>query len=302
MQHPEELRTRFVELRARNVSYDRISKEIGVSKPTLIQWGRVMADTIADLQAAEREMVKEKLLGNFEQWLGRQVNHFDRLDKEFGGRELRHSPTESVFRMMMASRQVIEKLLFDEPPLDRPRRGRDAAPSASAEPESEIQNPESKIENPSVQSIPGVFAPILSCPLGTTREHSPCSVTEEQQRGSTKAPQNPCVSQPFPHQDKGGRDATPLASAPKSAALDTTPAMSVSDSQISNMKSELTVSQPQSTYPQTLSVESGPSVANSQPDELEPDDFIGSIAYTPGECAQGIIQKCLEAEAAHHRG
>jgi transposase len=31
----------FIELRAKGVSYDEIAKEIGVSKPTLIKWGRI---------------------------------------------------------------------------------------------------------------------------------------------------------------------------------------------------------------------------------------------------------------------
>ena len=125
MQHPPELKTKFLELRSRGVSYGQIAETIGVSKPTLIQWGKSMAEEIADLQAAERELVREKLLGNFEQWLGRQVHHFNRLDEEFGGREFKYSLTESVFRMMMASRKVLDRYFFDD---DKPsRRGRAAA-------------------------------------------------------------------------------------------------------------------------------------------------------------------------------
>src|SRR5688572_20463202 len=119
MKHPEELKTKFLELRAEGVSYGRIAEAIGVSKPTLIQWGKAMAEEIADLQSAERELVREKLLGNFEQWLGRQVHHFNRLDAEFGRREFKYSPTESVFRMMMASRKVLDRYFFDDP---RPAR------------------------------------------------------------------------------------------------------------------------------------------------------------------------------------
>jgi hypothetical protein len=121
MQHPPELKTKFLELRARGIPYSRIAEELSVSKPTLIQWGKSMAEEIADLQAAERELVREKLLGNFEQWLGRQVHHFNRLDEEFGRREFKYSPTESVFRMMMASRKLLDRYFFEE---ERPRQRR----------------------------------------------------------------------------------------------------------------------------------------------------------------------------------
>ena len=89
MQHPPELKTKFLELRARGIPYSRIAEELSVSKPTLIQWGKSRAEDIADLQAAERELVREKLLGNFEQWLGRQVHHFNRLDEVLNPRIVR---------------------------------------------------------------------------------------------------------------------------------------------------------------------------------------------------------------------
>src|SRR5688500_16646390 len=100
MKHPEELKTKFLELRARGVSYSHIAEAIGVSKPTLIQWGKDMAEEMAGRQAAERELPRKNPLGNFEQWPARQVHHFNRLDEEFGRREFKYSPTESVFRMM----------------------------------------------------------------------------------------------------------------------------------------------------------------------------------------------------------
>jgi hypothetical protein len=131
MKHPPELKTKFLELRARGVSYSQIAEAIGVSKPTLIQWGKSMAEEIADLQAAERELVREKLLGNFEQWLGRQVHHFNRLDEEFGRREFKYSPTESVFRMMMASRKLLDRYFFED---DRPSRRRASEGRAPSRP------------------------------------------------------------------------------------------------------------------------------------------------------------------------
>jgi hypothetical protein len=270
MKHPEELKTNFLELRARGVSYGQIAEAIGVSKPTLVQWGKAMAEEIADLQAAERELVREKLLGNFEQWLGRQVHHFNRLDTEFGRRELKYSPTESVFRMMMASRKVLERYFFED---DRPSHPRTRnpnlnpapAPQTDASAQSEIQNPTSEMESASPSSADGatreIRGPISICPpgptttsatwegaegmcgaqavrpsaVGTARvNHSPCSVTEEQQRGSSKEPQtNPAKTLSFPCQDSGphksnlsavadeGREMCPYSAAPHESTIAT---------------------------------------------------------------------------------
>jgi hypothetical protein len=182
MKHPEELKTKFLELRARGVSYGHIAETIGVSKPTLIQWGKAMAEEIADLQAAERELVREKLLGNFEQWLGRQVHHFNRLDAEFGRREFKYSPTESVFRMMMASRKLLDCYFFED---ERPRQRRPPQGQAPSSPA-----PHTK--------------PTASPTLELAPAHTPSSVTEEQHHGISKGPQNPSEIQPFPNQDEGG--------------------------------------------------------------------------------------------------
>jgi DNA-binding XRE family transcriptional regulator len=120
MHHTEETKNRFIELRAIGLSLDKIAAEIGVTKKTLWEWGKEFEDEIADLRVLAREHLKEKLLGNTEQWCGRLVIHFNRLDEEFGRRKLQYSPTESVFRMMLSARDKITKELFtDSPPATR---------------------------------------------------------------------------------------------------------------------------------------------------------------------------------------
>jgi transposase len=115
--HTEETKHRFVGLRALGFSYDKIAAEIGVTKPTLIDWAKQFADDIHDLQVAAKEQLREKLLGGQEQWMTRIVTHFNRLDEEFGRRKLQYSPTESVFRMMLSARDKITKELIADSPL-----------------------------------------------------------------------------------------------------------------------------------------------------------------------------------------
>lgn len=50
----------FVELRANGWSFDRISKKLNVSKPTLIKWQNEMEDDIEEIKNTNLEAIKER--------------------------------------------------------------------------------------------------------------------------------------------------------------------------------------------------------------------------------------------------
>jgi hypothetical protein len=267
MQHPPELKTKFLELRARGISYGQIAEAIRVSKPTLIQWGKAMAEEIADLQAAERELVREKLLGNFEQWLGRQVHHFNRLDEEFGRRQFTYTPTESVFRMMMASRKLLDRYFFED---DKPaHRSRAAAPSAATS-SSEGRAPSSPATATAAIPLPRgegtgegqTGSPEVALPgavetqsLGENENSKPPADIArmemqnqtfsgpflDQKHGGSSArveTQNPTFYPPFIHQKEGGSASDPLNhNRPEGRAV--CPHSAGSQSEILNPKSEI---------------------------------------------------------------
>lgn len=56
----EETRERFIELRAEGLSYEKISKELKVSKPTLIEWSRTMATELHNAKTIRKEALIEK--------------------------------------------------------------------------------------------------------------------------------------------------------------------------------------------------------------------------------------------------
>jgi hypothetical protein len=236
MQHPPELKTKFLELRARGIPYSRIAEELSVSKPTLIQWGKSMAEEIADVQAAERELVREKLLGNFEQWLGRQVHHFNRLDEEFGRREFKYSPTESVFRMMMASRKLLDRYFFDD---DKPSRRapRTSEPASSpfpgaVETRSPCKNDDAKLGKH--EALTGSLAlpqaageqflgenenskpPADSARIEMQNQTFSGPFLDQKDGGSSASAetQNPTFCPPFIHQKEGGNSSEPAPNPP----------------------------------------------------------------------------------------
>jgi len=56
----QETKDKFLQLRAEGVSYEKISKMIKVSKPTLIEWGKSNTNVIEKLKAIRYEQILEK--------------------------------------------------------------------------------------------------------------------------------------------------------------------------------------------------------------------------------------------------
>jgi hypothetical protein len=325
MKHPEELKTKFIELRARGVSYGRISEELGVSKPTLMQWGRAMAEEIADLQAAEREIVREKLLGNFEQWLGRQVHHFNRLDAEFGRRELKYSPTESVFRMMMTSRKVLERYFFEG---DRPaRRGvrtsssaaTDVSPASADSKRDEMVQPPApepsrnhnrNLNPPEARAVTNFPSPSgrgiegegQTSALGFLRAAAPDSEgrVPSSPQGETVQPvqSDAASSNAEPHNSNG--DSPPGFQIAKPKSEIENPSTPTGDGARTEMPSpdiarpegpSAEAQNPAKTLPFTSPQRQGSPLSHDEP-------FIESTVVSPIECLRSVLEKCLEAEAS----
>lgn len=51
---------RFIELRAKGYSFDKIAQELGKAKQTLIDWSKELEEEIANLKALELEALYEK--------------------------------------------------------------------------------------------------------------------------------------------------------------------------------------------------------------------------------------------------
>lgn len=54
------VKEKFIELRAKGWSFDKIAKELGKAKQTLIDWSKELEDEIANLKALELEALYEK--------------------------------------------------------------------------------------------------------------------------------------------------------------------------------------------------------------------------------------------------
>jgi hypothetical protein len=92
----QETIARFIHLRANGLSYDKISAELKVSKPILIQWSRKYQFDIQNLRAIETEALAEKCFtGRQERWT--QISRdLSRVEAELAKLDLADVPTSQL--------------------------------------------------------------------------------------------------------------------------------------------------------------------------------------------------------------
>lgn len=99
MENKTDKQSLFIELRAKGNSFDRIAKELKVSKATLIGWSKELKQEVDNYTALERDAVfkKYKITRLHQvQMYGERLNH---IRKELSKRTLEDIPTEKLINM-----------------------------------------------------------------------------------------------------------------------------------------------------------------------------------------------------------
>ncbi len=106
----------FIELRAKNNSFAKISKQIGVSKATLIKWSRDdnTAREINNLNALYIDEIQEKYRVAKEHRLEIFGNILHRVKEELEGRDL---STVSTDKLVALTVRVADAIKADEQPV-----------------------------------------------------------------------------------------------------------------------------------------------------------------------------------------
>lgn len=109
---------KLIELRAKEVSYQRCAEEIGVSENTLMKWGRELEVEINNQRQLELDALQEKFYVTKKkriEFYGEQLNRFH---AELEKRELSDIPTEKLFDLAMKAvatlKQEETKISFKE--------------------------------------------------------------------------------------------------------------------------------------------------------------------------------------------
>jgi transcriptional regulator len=104
-----ETKTKFIELRAKGHSYDRISKELNTSKQTLIDWSKEFETEIADLKRTELESLHETVLLIQRQQVEMLIEFLKKVNAELVTRDLKNVPTDKLLIMFLKCLSVLNE-------------------------------------------------------------------------------------------------------------------------------------------------------------------------------------------------
>jgi hypothetical protein len=97
----QETKEKFVELRAKGLSFDRIAAELETSKQTLINWAKEFENEISNLKKVELEALQEKYYMLKSQRIELFGEKLKAIKGELDKRNLSDIPTDKLFDLFM---------------------------------------------------------------------------------------------------------------------------------------------------------------------------------------------------------
>jgi hypothetical protein len=122
-----ETKERFIELRAKGYSFDKIAKELGKAKQTLIDWSKDLQDEIANRKALELEALYEKYYLLKESRLETFGGMLTKIKDEVERRDLSDVPTDKLLDLFLkynsqVKEEVVEPNFKTSTEIDEERR------------------------------------------------------------------------------------------------------------------------------------------------------------------------------------
>lgn len=107
-----ETKERFIELRAKGFSFDKIAKELGKAKQTLIDWSKELQDEIGNRKALELEALYESYYLMRENRLQTFGAMLTKIKEEVEQRDLSDVPTDKLLELLLKyNSQVKEEIV-----------------------------------------------------------------------------------------------------------------------------------------------------------------------------------------------
>jgi len=125
-----ETKEKFIELRAKGYSFDKIAKELGKAKQTLIDWSKELQDEIANRKALELEALYESyylLKENRLQTFGAMLT---KIKAEVERRDLSDVPTYKLLELLLkynsqAKEEIVEPIYKSSQEIKEERQDRE---------------------------------------------------------------------------------------------------------------------------------------------------------------------------------
>ena len=108
-----ETKRRFIELRGKGYSFDKIAKELGKAKQTLLDWSRELDQEIAQAKALELDSLYESYSLYKEARLKTLGEILSKLKKEVDNRDLTDLPTDRLLDLFLKYEGVVKESLVE---------------------------------------------------------------------------------------------------------------------------------------------------------------------------------------------
>ncbi|HCM29802.1 hypothetical protein KBH77_00570 [Patescibacteria group bacterium] len=104
---------KFIELRAKGWTFDKIAKELHKRKATLIDWSKELESEIANRKAIELEVLYEKHYLLKEQRIEKLGNLLNKIINEIDNRNLKDIPTDKLFDLLLKYNKEIKEEMIE---------------------------------------------------------------------------------------------------------------------------------------------------------------------------------------------
>lgn len=108
-----DIKERFIELRAKGWSFDKIAKEIGKAKQTLIDWSKELQDEIANRKALELDSLYESYYLLKENRLQSFGSMLSKIRQEIERRDLSDVPTDKLLDLFLKYQSQVKEELIE---------------------------------------------------------------------------------------------------------------------------------------------------------------------------------------------
>lgn len=105
---PIELKEKFILLRAKGYSFDRIARELGKNKQTLVNWSREFEEEIANLKSMEIEALNERFFISKQHKIEVFGELLNKIKAEIEERDLQEVPTDKLMELFLKYYTLIE--------------------------------------------------------------------------------------------------------------------------------------------------------------------------------------------------
>ena len=110
MENKTPTQTKFILLRSDGISFDKIAKELKVSKVTLIQWSKLFEDNIKELQFLVMVEIKKRYSNTVAKRYETLLQQLDKIDNAILEADLLETPLKDLIQLQQHTYSQIESI------------------------------------------------------------------------------------------------------------------------------------------------------------------------------------------------